>query len=125
MAPARQLNQTRRPARDKRRGGWLVTLIIFGLALLPMLFNLSERVFYSLADLGGHSSYAETEAPEASLNAEAPAVDMTGVNPYEGMDWGLPLRAAALAAFWSRVTTLSASRSPRAFTPSPPMTAAR
>ena len=23
-APARQLNQTRRPARDKRRGGWLV-----------------------------------------------------------------------------------------------------
>lgn len=90
MAPARQLNQTRRPARDKRRGGWLVTLIIFGLALLPMLFNLSERVFYSLADLGGHSSYAETEAPETSLNAEAPAVDMTGVNPYEGMDWGLP-----------------------------------
>ena len=89
-APARQLNQTRRPARDKRRGGWLVTLIIFGLALLPMLFNLSERVFYSLADLGGRSSYAETEAPEASLNAEAPAVDMTGVNPYEGLDWGLP-----------------------------------
>ena len=55
-----------------------------------MLFNLSERVFYSLADLGGHSSYAETEAPEASLNAEAPAEDMTGVNPYEGVDWGLP-----------------------------------
>ena len=72
-APARQLNQTRRPARDKRRGGWLVTLIIFGLALLPMLFNLSERVFYSLADLGGRSSYAETEAPEASIHAEAPA----------------------------------------------------
>ena len=89
-APARQLNQTRRPARDKRRGGWLVTLIIFGLALLPMLFNLSERVFYSLADLGGHSSYAETEAPEASIHAEAPAEDMTGVNPYEGVDWGLP-----------------------------------
>lgn len=82
-APARQLNQTRRPARDKRRGGWLVTLIIFGLALLPMLFNLSERVFYSLADLGGRSSYAETEAPEASIHAEAPAEDMTGVNPYE------------------------------------------
>lgn len=90
MAPARQLNQTRRPARDKRRGGWLVTLIIFGLALLPMLFNLSERVFYSLADLGGRSSYAETEAPEASIHAEAPAEDMTGVNPYEGVDWGLP-----------------------------------
>ena len=89
-APARQLNQTRRPARDKRRGGWLVTLIIFGLALLPTLFNLAGRVFYSLADLGGHSSYAETEAPEASIHAEAPAEDMTGVNPYEGVDWGLP-----------------------------------
>ena len=89
-APARQLNQTHRPARDKRRGGWLVTLIIFGLALLPMLFNLSERVFYSLAGLGGRSSYAETEAPEASIHAEAPAEDMTGVNPYEGVDWGLP-----------------------------------
>ena len=90
-APARQLNQTRRPARDKRRGGWLVTLIILGLALLPMLFNLAGRVFYSLADLSGHSSYAETEASEASINAaEAPAEDMTGVNPYEGMDWGLP-----------------------------------
>ena len=55
-----------------------------------MLFNLSERVFYSLADLGGRSSYAETEAPEASIHAEAPAEDMTGVNPYEGVDWGLP-----------------------------------
>lgn len=68
----------------------MVTLIILGLALLPMLFNLAGRVFYSLADLGGNSSYAETEAPEASIHAEAPAEDMTGVNPYEGVDWGLP-----------------------------------
>ena len=44
-APARQLNQTRRPARDKRRGGWLVTLIILGLALLPMLFNLADGAY--------------------------------------------------------------------------------
>ena len=43
-----------------------------------------------MADLGGRSSYAETEAPEASIHAEAPAEDMTGVNPYEGVDWGLP-----------------------------------
>ncbi len=86
-APARQLN---RPARDKRRGGWLVTLIIFGLALLPMIFNLAEKAFYSLADLGGHGTAAVSAEPEADLNAEAPAEDMTGVNPYEGLDWGLP-----------------------------------
>ena len=90
-APARQLNQTRRPARDKRRGGWLVTLIIFGLALLPMLFNLAEGFLYRLRNQGGNSYYAEADSQvEAELTPEAPAVDMTGVNPYEGMDWGLP-----------------------------------
>lgn len=73
------------PRQDKRRGGWLVTLVILGLALLPMLFRLAERAIYSLADFGGHSSYAE-----ASSLAEANAEDMTGRNPYEGLDWGLP-----------------------------------
>ena len=120
-APARQLNQTRRPAWDKRRGGWLVTLIIFGLALLPMLFNLSERVFYSLADLGGRSSYAETEAPEAKPQCRSPRRGYDRRQPLtRGWTGACPLRAAALAAFLEPGYTPSASRSPRAFTPSPP-----
>ena len=45
-APARPAYQAkpqrRQPQRDRRRGGWLVTLIIFGLALLPLVFNLAE-----------------------------------------------------------------------------------
>lgn len=81
-APSRPVNP---PRRDKRRGGWLVTLIILGLALLPMLFNLAGKVFYGLTGFGG-SSYAEA----ASLSAEANAEDMTGRNPYAGLDWGLP-----------------------------------
>ncbi len=93
-APARPAYQAkpqhRQPQRDKRRGGWLVTLIIFGLALLPLVFNLAARAAYSLTGLGGSIGYAEAEAPEAELTPEAPAMDMTGVNPYEGLDWGLP-----------------------------------
>ncbi len=84
-APARPAYQAKpqrhRPQRNKRRGGWLVTLIIFGLALLPLLFNLAARAAYSLTGLVGSIGYTE---------AEAPAEDMTGVNPYEGLDWGLP-----------------------------------
>ena len=94
-APARPAYQAkpqrRQPQRDRRRGGWLVTLIIFGLALLPLVFNLAEGVLYRLRDQGGNSYYAEADSQvEAELTPEAPAVDMTGVNPYEGMDWGLP-----------------------------------
>ena len=84
--PARQLDS--RP-RDKRRGGWLVTLIVFGLVLLPMVFNLAARAFHGLTGLGSSYTIAESQE-EANLNAEAPAEDMTGVNPYEGLDWGLP-----------------------------------
>ena len=65
---------------DKRRGGWLVTLIILGLALLPMLFNLVSRAAYHLPDL----STAASTAPEAE------AEDVTGQNPYADEDWGLP-----------------------------------
>ena len=96
-APARPVNtpeyQSRqsRPPRDRRRGGWLVTLIIFGLALLPLLFNLAGRAAYSLTGLGGNSYYMEADSQaEEALTPEAPAIDMTGVNPYEGLDWGLP-----------------------------------
>ena len=90
--PAYQAKQRRQPQRDKRRGGWLVTLIIFGLALLPLVFNLAEGVLYRLRDQGGNSYYAEADSQvEAELTPEAPATDMTGVNPYEGLDWGLPV----------------------------------
>ena len=89
--PAYQAKPRQQPQRDKRRGGWLVTLIILGLALLPMVFNLARRAAYSLTDLGGNSYYAEADSQvEAELTPEAPATDMTGQNPYEGLDWGLP-----------------------------------
>ena len=89
--PAYQAKPRQQPPRDKRRGGWLVTLIIFGLALLPLVFNLAEGVLYRLRDQGGNSYYAEADSQvEAELTPEAPATDMTGVNPYEGLDWGLP-----------------------------------
>ena len=85
--PARPVNQAR-PQRDKRRGGWLVTLIILGLALLPVLFNLARRAAFRLTDLGGYT-WAGSQ-PEEELNPETTAEDDTGKNPYEGLDWGLP-----------------------------------
>ena len=85
-APARPAYQAkpqrRQPQRDRRRGGWLVTLIIFGLALLPLVFNLAEGFLYRLRNQGGNSYYAEADSQvEAELTPEAPAEDM---------DWGLP-----------------------------------
>lgn len=92
VRPAYQAKpQRRQPQRDKRRGGWLVTLIIFGLALLPLVFNLAEGFLHRLTGLGGNSYYAVADSQvEEELTPEAPATDMTGVNPYEGLDWGLP-----------------------------------
>lgn len=65
---------------DKRRGGWLITLIVLGLALL-LAFELARPAAYHLPDL---VSTASSTAPEAV------AEDTTGENPYEGLDWGLP-----------------------------------
>ena len=88
-APARQLNQTRRPAGTSgAAAGWsrsssLVWRCCLCCSTCPSEYFTVWRTWADAAAIG-------SQAPEASIHAEAPAEDMTGVNPYEGVDWGLP-----------------------------------